>query len=527
MERGTRPVGDVPLLHGMRTARDTETGPGGLWVGDGLPLPGTRSTALPVHALRAHRRRSEITLLVLLDGALIVLGFVLAYYLRYQYEFWSEVTFFEPLASFVPTIALLVPTTLALLFLKGLYRLPRNAGWLHQIGIILSSVTTAITATIVVTFLYKPIYYSRLIFALAWVAVVVLLALGRLFAVWYRRRRWAQGKDLERVLVVGGSGLGREVMRNLQPSVGYQLVGFLHDTGKLTTDGAAEPPVPANVPRLGGLAQLALTVARNGIDHVIVALPSWQNHHLPQAVEICHQLGVPFQVVPDFYEISFDRVTIQELRGVPLISLRENVIKGWNYAVKRGLDVLLVALTFPIWAPISLLIMLLIRLDSPGPIIFRQTRIGRNGRPFEFLKFRTMVLNAEELKEQLMAQNERQGIAFKMKRDPRMTRSGRWLRKTSLDELPQFWNVLRGEMSLVGPRPAVPEEVAQYEPWQRRRLEVMPGITGLWQATGRSNTTFDEMVRLDIYYAEHWSVALDIRIMLLTIPAIVSGHGAY
>jgi lipopolysaccharide/colanic/teichoic acid biosynthesis glycosyltransferase len=171
--------------------------------------------------------------------------------------------------------------------------------------------------------------------------------------------------------------------------------------------------------------------------------------------------------------------------------------------------------------------MLLIRLDSPGPVIFRQTRIGRNGRPFEFLKFRTMVLNAEELKEQLMAQNERQGIAFKMKRDPRMTRVGRWLRKTSLDELPQFWNVLRGEMSLVGPRPAVPEEVSQYEPWQRRRLEVMPGITGLWQATGRSNTTFDEMVRLDIYYAEHWSVALDIRIMLLTIPAIVSGLGAY
>jgi exopolysaccharide biosynthesis polyprenyl glycosylphosphotransferase len=242
---------------------------------------------------------------------------------------------------------------------------------------------------------------------------------------------------------------------------------------------------------------------------------------------MCHQLGVPFQVVPDFHELSFDRVTIQELRGVPLLGLRENVIRGWNYALKRAIDVGIVIILMPIWGTLSLIIMLLIKLDSPGPAIFRQTRIGRNGRPFEFLKFRTMVCNAEALKEQLLSQNERQGAVFKMKNDPRRTRIGRWLRKMSLDELPQFLNVLRGEMSLVGPRPAVPEEVAQYETWQKRRLEVMPGCTGLWQVMGRSNTSFDEMVRLDIYYAEHWSVALDLRIMLLTIPAILSGRGAY
>jgi lipopolysaccharide/colanic/teichoic acid biosynthesis glycosyltransferase len=138
-----------------------------------------------------------------------------------------------------------------------------------------------------------------------------------------------------------------------------------------------------------------------------------------------------------------------------------------------------------------------------------------------------MVANAEELKAQLLAKNERHGAAFKMKNDPRVTRVGRWLRKTSLDELPQLWNVLRGEMSLVGPRPAVPEEVAEYEPWHKRRFEVQPGITGLWQATGRSDTSFDEMVRLDIYYAEHWSLGLDLRILLLTIPAVISGRGAY
>ena len=487
-----------------------------------------RSTALPVHALRARKRRLELTLLLTLDTLLGISGFILAYYLRYQYQFWRQVKQDQPLQSFVPTITLLVPITLGLFAFKGLYRLPRNTGWLSQLGIILSSVTTAVAMTIVITFLSTPSFYSRLIFGLAWGMIVLLVALGRLLITLWRRRRWEEGKDLERVLVVGSSGLGRQVMRNLErsPSIGYELSGYLHDA----QDRPASIPddsMPVNAPLLGSLSQLPLVVAQHAIDHVIVALPFWQNQHLRRVVEMCHQLGVPFQVVPDFHELSFDRVTIQELRGVPLLGLRENVIRGWNYALKRAVDVGIVIILLPIWGTLSLIIMLLIKLDSPGPVIFRQTRIGRNGRPFEFLKFRTMVCNAEALKEQLLSQNERQGAVFKMKNDPRRTRIGRWLRKMSLDELPQFLNVLRGEMSMVGPRPAVPEEVAQYETWQKRRLEVMPGCTGLWQVMGRSNTSFDEMVRLDIYYAEHWSVALDLRIMLLTIPAILSGRGAY
>ncbi len=502
MERGTRSVSDLPLL------------------------PGMRSTALPVHARRAPQRRLETTLLFLLDALLIVFGFILAYYLRYQYQFWREVQNEEPLSSFLPTLALLVPTTLGLLSFKGLYRLSRSAGWFNQFGIILSSVTTAIAVTIVITFLSGPGFYSRLIFGLAWAAIIALLALGRLVITGARHRRWEQGKDLECVLVVGGAGLGRQLIRNLEtsPSVGYQLVGYLHDT--VEADGE-NGHTPVKAPLLGGIAHLPQVVAQRNVDHVIVALPFWQHKLLPEVVNLCHQLGVPFQVVPDFYELSFDRVTIQELRGVPLIDLRENAIRGWNFALKRALDVSLVVLTLPAWGLLSLLIMLLIKLDSPGPVVFRQTRIGRNGRPFEFLKFRSMVANAEELKAELLARNERQGAAFKMKRDPRLTRVGRWLRRTSLDEIPQLLNVLRGEMSLVGPRPSVPEEVAQYEVWQRRRLEVMPGCTGLWQATGRSNTSFDEMVRLDIYYAEHWSLAMDLRILLVTIPAILTGRGAY
>lgn len=526
MERGTGSLSKLPLIQDRERELAVDDVRRAAAPHSGLPLPGMRSTDLPVHALRSRGRRLRRAMLQCLDILLIVSGFVIAYYLRYEYEFWSEVTFPEPLMSFIPTIALLVPTTIGLLLIKGLYRLPRNAGWLSQMGIVFSSVTTAVTITIVITFIYKPWYYSRLIFALAWVMIIVLLALSRIILNRRRHWRWARGLDLERVLVVGGSGLGRQVMANLcsAPSLGFELVGYLHEPAE--TDGQ-NAGMDEAAPLLGTLAQLPAVVVERMVHHVIVALPFWHSRYLPEVVEMCHRIGVPFQVVPDFYELSFDRVTIQELRGVPLIGLRENVIRGWNYALKRVIDVGLVLLTMPLWGTLSLLLMLAIRLDSTGPVIFRQTRIGRNGRPFEFLKFRTMVSDAEQLKAELMEYNERPGVAFKMKNDPRRTRVGRWLRRSSLDEIPQFWNVLRGEMSLVGPRPAIPEEVDQYETWQRRRLEVMPGCTGLWQVTGRSNTTFDEMVRLDIYYAEHWSLALDTRILLLTIPAILSGRGAY
>lgn len=491
-----------------------------------VALPGTRSTALPVHALKAERERIEWSLLVLLDGAMIFAGFAIAYIVRYVLNFPRDVLGFQKFAAFGPTIALLIAATLVLLVAKGLYRQPRNVGWLIQLSIIFSSVLTATAITIIATFISGAPSYSRLIFVFAFVAIVATLGLGRWLVTRIRRRRWARGQDLERVLVVGGTGLARRVMVSLQHrmTLGYDLVGYVADQ---TAGGDDSDKTELPVPHLGVIERLPQEVARRRVERVIIALPFWENHRLPEVVETCHQLGVPFQVVPDFYELSFDRMAVQESGGVPLIELRENVIRGWNYVLKRALDVSLVLLALPVWGLLALIVMLIVRLDSSGDIIFRQTRIGRNGRPFEFLKFRTMVPNAEELKASLLEQNEGSGPMFKIRRDPRLTRVGRWLRRTSLDELPQFWNVLRGEMSLVGPRPAVPEEVAQYEPWQRRRFEVTPGVTGPWQATGRSDMTFDEMVRLDIYYAEHWSIGMDIRIMLQTIPAILSARGAY
>lgn len=495
-----------------------------------LPLPGMHSTALPVHVRRTRRQRFETAVMVSIDAIMILLGFWLAYVARYRLliSFGRE-TSFQEVERFGPLAGLLVVVTLGLLWLKGTYEQPRQTAWLVQLGPIGSSVVTAVGVAIIVMFFTSPsTWFSRLIYIYAVVTIIGMLSLGRLLINRWHHWQWRRGHGLERVVVVGGTGLGREVMATVAESgvTGYELVGYLADP----TESDAPPPRytgdPA-APHLGPLSALPQEVARHSVDLVIVALPFWQHRALPYVEQMCRQLGIDFQVVPDFYELSFDRVTVQELRGMPLIALRDNQIQGANYLIKRLIDLALVIGALPFWGTISLIIMLLIKLTSRGPVLYSQTRIGRHGRPFEFLKFRTMVVNADELKAQLMEQNESSGPMFKMKQDPRVTPIGRFLRKYSLDEIPNLWNVLRGEMSLVGPRPAIPEEVFQYEPWHRRRLEVMPGVTGLWQATGRSDTSFDEYVRLDIYYAEHWSVWLDIRILLATIPSVVAGRGAY
>jgi exopolysaccharide biosynthesis polyprenyl glycosylphosphotransferase len=244
-------------------------------------------------------------------------------------------------------------------------------------------------------------------------------------------------------------------------------------------------------------------------------------------VHQCERHDVRARIVPDLFQLSLSRVDVDDLGGVPLLGLRESRSGGWLWWIKRGLDLAVALVGLVILSPLFLLIAALIKLDSPGPVVFSQTRIGKGGKPFTCYKFRTMRVGAEEEKEVLSDLNEAQGPLFKIRNDPRMTWMGRFLRRTSLDELPQLVNILKGEMSLVGPRPPVPEEVSQYMEWHKKRLETWPGLTGLWQVSGRSNLTFDEMCLLDIYYIENWSPALDTKIFLQTIPTIIFGNGAY
>lgn len=470
-------------------------------------------------------------LLVVSDQILIFCGFWLAYWMRYV-AVWPESL--QPIVrevatrnqvafvAFLPITFLLMVGLLLLFETRGLYRLSSGAGLLDYAGIIVSNTLIGIALLIVVVFLYQPFFYSRLIFAFAGANIIVLLLLWRALLLWGRRLCWENGIGQQRVLVVGGKALGQNVMEGLkaQSHMGYRLVGYLED-------GDDRPTPQTRSLRLGTVDDLTHTINQYHVHQVILALPFVESARLPHLVQACRRLDVTFHIAPDLPALSFDRIDVLQVSGVPLLELKELSLQGWNLALKRAIDVGLIIVSTPLLLPLMLFISLLIRLDSPGPALFRQQRVGKGGKLFTCYKFRTMVRDAEKRRAELEALNEADGPIFKIRHDPRVTRVGRFLRRSSLDELPQLWNILLGEMSMVGPRPALPSEVECYEPWHQRRLEVLPGLTGMWQVLGRSNTSFDEMVRLDIYYAENWSVGMDLRILLQTIPAVLFGRGAY
>jgi exopolysaccharide biosynthesis polyprenyl glycosylphosphotransferase len=469
---------------------------------------------------------------ILIDAVLVLLGFAVAYGLRYMVR-WpvpfasliSEVATenFVSIGAFLPIAGMLTVLLLVQFAMRGLYRLPRTAGFIDHMSIIIGSTTVGIAILIVVVFLYRPFFYSRLVFGFAWITIVLAMAAWRAVLIGWRRWRWLRGHDCQRILVVGGSGLARSVMEGIvaQPDLGRSLVGYLDDHEHAPTRPTS------HFRHLGPVHDLEACLSEGLVHQVIIALPFWEHYRLPELVAVCRAAQVDFRLVPDLYELSFERVDVSSIGGVPLIGLKRVSLRGFNLVFKRLLDITLVVLAAPWVLLLAAVIALVVRLDSPGPVIFRQTRVGRSGRHFTVYKFRTMVQDAEARRSELADRNEADGPLFKIRHDPRVTRVGGFLRRYSLDEWPQLWNILVGDMSWVGPRPPTPDEVERYEPWHRRRLEVTPGLTGLWQVLGRSDTSFDEMVRLDIYYAESWSIGLDLRIILQTIPAVLAGRGAY
>lgn len=483
--------------------------------------------------LTRNSRRVAACSLALWDQALIFLGFAFAYWLRYMAD-WPDPFGYIVVEvatqnqvefnAFLPIILPLMLLLAARFTARGLYRAMPRLGLLDQISIILNGTLIAIALLIVFVFLYKPFYYSRLIFIFAGASIFILLSSWRLLYAAIQHWQWSHGIAQERVLVVGGTGLGQQVMNGIasSPGLGYSLVGYLYDR-PVVDHGRA-----THIYRyLGNLDDLERAIQQSGAQQVILALPFWEHGRLPTLVATCQSLGVGYLLAPDFYQLSFDRVDVHQLSGVPLLRPKEIRLRGANLALKRITDVAAVLLSAPFTLLLAGLIALLIKLDAPGPALFRQQRVGKGGRLFTCYKFRTMVPDAEARKADLAVHNEADGPLFKMRDDPRVTRIGRLLRRSSLDELPQLLNVLRGEMSIIGPRPALPEEVDGYELWHRRRLEVQPGCAGLTQALGRSDMSFDEQVRLDIYYAENWSLGMDLRILLMVIPAVIGGRGAY
>lgn len=465
------------------------------------------------------------------DAALIFTAFWLAYGLRYDWELGGLVqpADFEPFATFRSRALLLIAFTLLTFLVRGLYRLPRSAGMLDEATMVVGGVTTAMAGVILTAFLSRFVP-SRLVFIYAWAIAIVLLVGRRHLTRIARRMLWARQIYVDRVIVVGAGAPGRRIMQAMMatPQLGYRVVGFVDDS--LAGEGLAVATEVgfSRAERLGFTEDLERLVVDLEVDEVIIALPASDNARVQHIIDHCRKQNVHFKVVPDLIQLSLDRVDLGEVAGVPLIGLKEAAIRGTNYVIKRGIDIVIAAFVLAVMAIPMAVIAIIIRAGSPGPALYRQQRVGRDGRVFTLTKFRCMVVNADEQRAELMAMHGHMDPRlFKLRDDPRMTKAGRWLRRLSLDELPQFFHILRGQMSVVGPRPQLPEEVRTYEEWHLQRLLVTPGLTGLWQINGRSNLTFDEMVRLDLYYAERWSPWLDIKIMLRTIPAVLTGRGAY
>ena len=287
-------------------------------------------------------------------------------------------------------------------------------------------------------------------------------------------------------------------------------------------------PRPDNGLRsLGTLDELSEVIQREVIDEVIIADPAFPQQQAVDLVDTCHQRGVRVRVAPSTMEILVHRADFVPGEAVPLFELRSPQFEGLDYVVKRGFDLIGSALLLVVMSPLLAGCALAVRLTSKGPILYRSYRPGIGGKPFACLKFRTMYSDADARMAELEHLNEADGALFKIREDPRVTPVGRWMRRFSVDELPQLWNVLRGEMSLVGPRPLPQRDYDQLEEWHRKRYLVLPGITGLWQVSGRSELDFDDLVRLDFLYLEHWSVSLDLSILVKTLPAVLRGRGAF
>jgi exopolysaccharide biosynthesis polyprenyl glycosylphosphotransferase len=487
--------------------------------------------ARTIHAAVPWFRIGVRTGQILLDAGFAFLSFWVAYQLRYEYEFGGEVRFFDwrPFSQFENRAFFFAGLAIAILLIRGVYWLPRSTGLLDESVMIIGGLTTAMAGVILTAFLTRFVP-SRLVFIYAWVIAILLFVCRRVASRALRTALWRRGIYVDRVIVVGSGESGRRVMEAMlnNPALGYKLVGFVNDLPGTSDLSVATEHRVHRAQRVGAIDDLDRLVGRYGVDEVIVALPADELNRVPTIIEQCQARSLQFKVVPDLLQLSLDRVDLGEVAGLPLIGVKAPAIQGGQLLAKRGIDALVAFVVLVLAAIPMAVIALLIRLSSEGPILYRQTRIGKNGAEFTLIKFRCMVNGADEMRAQLLAQNGGQDPRlFKLRDDPRLTRVGRVLRRWSLDELPQFLHVLRGEMSLVGPRPQMPAEVAVYEEWHMQRLAVTPGLTGLWQVNGRSQLSFDEMVRLDLYYAEHWSPWLDTKIVLRTVPAVILGRGAY
>ena len=363
----------------------------------------------------------------------------------------------------------------------------------------------------------------RLVFAYFYIVSFILLIGYRAgLRLWHRLRRGNSG-SIARILIVGAGSVGESIVREFEERQwpGVEFIGFVDDDiDKRTT-------TIHGLPVLGSTDETASIIDQHKVDEVIIALPRDAHANVANLVAKLYTLPVRLRIVPDYFDLAYYGATVETLGGIPLIGLRDPAIDGIQRFAKRLIDIIVSVFVLLLFSPLLMLVAILIKLEDGGSIFYWAPRVGENGKVFYMLKFRSMIVGAERLQQSVNQTDDANTIFHKAPDDPRVTKIGRLIRRTSIDEIPQLVNVLLGEMSLVGPRPELPWLVKEYEPWQRKRFAVPQGITGWWQVNGRSDNMMHLHTDQDLYYIQHYSLWLDLQILWKTVAVVLRGKGAY
>ncbi|MSP11526.1 MAG: undecaprenyl-phosphate glucose phosphotransferase [Chloroflexi bacterium] len=466
--------------------------------------------------MRRHMQSFLLLLLVALDGAIICLAFYLAYRLRRVTDVPPAINIL-PFSDYSGMMMIQLASMWIVFFFARLYHRKHGVSRLDETSTVAGAVSIGtIVTTAMVALIYKnDLDYPRLMVIYAWGLTIVFVTLGRWLYNSLMALLFEHKIGDARTIIVGTGEIGRTILRRIEenPHLGYGIIGFV--------DGLVPHGRIHNLPILGTTNDLRRIMDENQVDAVIIGLQSATNDEIMDIISRCRRGHVSIKVFPDFFQIMASEVTIDDLGGMPLLSVRDPALRGWKLILKRSVDILVSGLILIFTSPLMLLIALLIKMDSLGPVFYVQERMGLDAKPFPMLKFRSMRIDAEAQSGPVWAQED----------DPRRTQLGTGLRRLSLDELPQFINVLLGDMSIVGPRPERPVFVDEFRKRVPRYMDrhwEKTGITGWAQVNGlRGDTSIEERTKYDLYYVENWSIWFDFKIMLLTVVQFFRGKNAY
>lgn len=459
-------------------------------------------------------KRSELfftALLVPLDFLMIILAALTAYALRFS-EFIAKLRpplFTVTFPRFLALSSIIALSWLIIFALCGLYNIKQRKRFVDDLVGAFIGVSTGVMAFAVFTFFRSEIFESRFIIIAGWFFAIMYVTFGhfaiRLIQKWF----YKYGIGVYRVVIVGKNPSTRHLIKNFRKlHSGYRIVSQIKKYD-LTT-----------------LANLERLAQKPGIDEIIQANPDLPKENFLELISFCDDHRIDFKYIPGLFGTEATNIGVTAIEGIPIVEFKRTPLDGWGKIIKRLLDIVFAVLGLIFLFPLFLVCAIAIKIDSPGPVLVKLKRVSQR-RVFYLYKFRSMIKGAHAMKKKLLGLSERRGPLFKLRNDPRVTRVGRILRRTRIDELPQLINVLRNEMSIVGPRPHEPEEVAQYKKHQRKVLMIKPGITGMAQVSGASDLDFSEEVRLDTYYIENWSLKLDLQIIFRTIFVVLSGTDTY